>query len=58
VTRGQTTTVVHTQLNVDGKKLATATTRHIAKALGGPQTGSSFFDGRGALVPAGGVQDY
>lgn len=54
----QAATVVHTQVNIDGKKVAQATTRHVAAALGAPQTGSAFFDGRGALVPAGGVQDY
>jgi len=58
VPRAPSTTVVHTQINLDGKKLAQATTRHVAKALGAPQTGTSFFDGRAALVPAGGVQDY
>lgn len=58
VTRGPATTVVHSHVYVDGKKVAQATTRHLTKALGAPQTGSSFFDGRSALVPAGGVQDY
>jgi hypothetical protein len=53
--RAPTTTVVHTQINMDGKKIAAATTRHITDALGAPQTGTSFFDGRGMLMPAGGI---
>lgn len=55
VPRGPATTVVHTQVNMDGKKVAAATTRHIAGALAAPQTGPSIFDGRQALVPAGGI---
>lgn len=58
VTRGTTTTVVHTQVNLDGRKLADVVTRHLTRAVGRPQTGSSYFDGSAALVPAGGVADF
>ncbi|MGH8220881.1 MAG: hypothetical protein ACREUT_20290 [Steroidobacteraceae bacterium] len=46
---------LNTTVNLDGKKIAQATTRHIAGALAAPQTGTSIFDGRQALVPAGGL---
>lgn len=55
VTRGPATTVVHAQINMDGKKIAAATTRHIAGALAAPQTGTSIFDGRQSPIPAGGI---
>ncbi len=49
-------TVVHTQINLDGKKIAHVVTKHQAKAFAAPQTGTSFFDGTQALAPAGGMQ--
>lgn len=59
VTRtGPTTTVVHTQVNLDGKKIAAVVTRHQAHAFAAPQTGGSYFDGSMHPVPAGGVNDY
>jgi hypothetical protein len=60
VTRAQAPapTIVHTQINLDGKKVAQVVTRHQASAFGAPQTGTSFFDGRLAPVPAGGVDEY
>ncbi len=46
-------TVVHTQLNIDGRKVAEAVTRHQSQAASAPQTGVGYFDGRAALVPGG-----
>ena len=43
---------VQNKVSRDG--LTTMVMQGISKALGAPQTGPSFFDGRGALVPAGG----
>jgi hypothetical protein len=37
---------VTTQINLDGKKIAESTTKHQAKSMSGPQTGSSQFDGQ------------
>ncbi|MDB6104037.1 MAG: putative phage-related tail protein [Gammaproteobacteria bacterium] len=41
-------------INIDGKKVASAVVPHIAKAATAPQTGTSGYDGRAAMVPAGG----
>lgn len=46
---------IHTQINLDGRKVAENVTRHQTRALSAPQTGISGFDGIAALVPAGGV---
>ena len=48
-------TVVKTQINLDGRKVAESTTRHQARAANGPQTGTSSFDERMSMAPAGGV---
>lgn len=51
----QQTVVAHTQVNLDGRKIADVVTRHQAKALSAPQIGVSGFDGRASLEPAGGT---
>lgn len=45
------TVQVHTQINVDGRKVADAVTRHQAQELGRPQTGTSTFDPSMGLPP-------
>jgi hypothetical protein len=55
-TRASTT--VQVPVYLDGRKIADVTAKHLANWLNGPQTGVSFFDGRGALAPAGGVGDH
>ena len=47
------TTVVHTTIRMDGKKVADAVTKHVGAAAGNPQTGISGFDPRIALLAPG-----
>jgi hypothetical protein len=49
----KSTVAVHTQVNLDGKKIATVVTRHQANDANRPQTGLSTFDGKQALAPSG-----
>jgi hypothetical protein len=48
-------TIVHTQINLDGKKIATAVTKHQANAAGhAPQSTGSGFNSLMHISPAGG----
>ena len=47
----QQTVQVHTQINVDGRKVADAVTRHQAQEMARPQTGPSTFDPGMGLPP-------
>lgn len=47
--------VLSVPVHLDGQKIAHVVTKHQVKALNAPQTGTSIFDGRQALVPAGGI---
>jgi hypothetical protein len=42
---GGKTTVVHTQINMDGRKLANVVTQHQSKAANRPMNGTSRHDG-------------
>ena len=44
---------IHTQINIDGRKVAESVTQHQSKAANRPQTGTTSFDGRRSLTPAG-----
>jgi len=46
-------TIVHTQINLDGKKIAKVVTEHQGRMVGKPSTGINTFDGRMHLTPAG-----
>jgi hypothetical protein len=45
-------TVVHTQVNLDGRKIADVVTKHQVRAANAPQAGPGFVDPRSALTPA------
>lgn len=47
----QQTVQVHTQINLDGRKVADAVTRHQAQDMARPQTGPSTFDGTMGMRP-------
>lgn len=44
---------VHTQVNLDGHQIAKVVTKHQAKAMNTPMSGTSGFDGRMSYVPSG-----
>jgi len=45
---------VHTQINLDGHKVASAVFKRAATELGRPQAGGSSYDPTLGLEPAGG----
>ena len=45
--------MVHTTINIDGRKVAEAITPHQAKAASRPQSGTSGFDGSMSPIPVG-----
>jgi hypothetical protein len=54
VSAGRKTEVhVHTQINMDGKKVGRAVTKHLVDSSNAPQTGLSSFDPSLSLIPAG-----
>ncbi len=54
VSRQSPHTTVHTQVNLDGQKIASVVSKHQGNAASAPQTGMSGFDSRLSLMPAGG----
>ena len=55
VGKGGSAITLHTTIQMDGKKVATAVSKHQANAASAPQTGVSDFDSRLNLLPAGGL---
>jgi hypothetical protein len=53
--KGGSALTVHTHVNLDGQKIATAVSKVQAREANGPQTGISGFDGLMAPFPAGGL---
>lgn len=52
--KGGTGLTVHTQVNIDGRKVADAVSKTQAQGLAAPQTGINLFDSSQMLAPAGG----
>jgi hypothetical protein len=48
-------TIVHTQVNLDGRTIAKVVSHHFDKEDSRPQTGISSFDPRMSQMPAGGL---
>jgi hypothetical protein len=46
---------VHTQINLDGRKVAQSVTKHQSVMLQAPQTGTGYFDSLQTPTPAGGL---
>jgi hypothetical protein len=53
--KGGSAVTVHTQVNLDGRKVAEAVTQRQTQALGAPQTGIDIHDSRSTMEPAGGL---
>lgn len=55
---GAAPVVVHTTINMDGRKVAEAVTKHQARAMNAPQTGIGGFSSAMAPMPAGGTGSW
>ncbi|MDE2103836.1 MAG: hypothetical protein KGL39_41750, partial [Patescibacteria group bacterium] len=50
--------MMHTEINIDGRKVAEAVTPIMSLSASGPQIGTSYFDPFRSMLPAGGAGGY